>query len=145
MWNQKIEILITDDLIKEIDDWKLAHGTHDRHPLEIKMAAYLAMEKDIGFNKAINEIDNIIDNAKKKLKEELNKNKSKGFFKNRCYNGGNKHKFSSRYSEQPRNIDISNAGGMTVYDVKRLTIYNEYKGDVCEWCGKVVNVNKESK
>jgi len=55
-----------------------------------------------------------------------------------CYKGGNKHKFQACYSERPieRSFDIQ---GASAEQIRKLLFYEVYCGDVCEWCGKVVN------
>ena len=59
-------------------------------------------------------------------------------FKNRCYNGGNQHKFEARYDEDrsfPENI--TSARGMG--DIEKLKNYSKtYVKDVCVWCGKEI-------
>ena len=54
-----------------------------------------------------------------------------------CYDGGAKHNFEPRYSEQQRlgNHNISNYNLMEVRDLLTLKIYEK---DVCTWCGKTV-------
>lgn len=50
-------------------------------------------------------------------------------FKNRCYNGGNKHKFEGRYSEEKR--DAGNVEGkFTTAALKEFFKLQIYKGDV---------------
>lgn len=66
-------------------------------------------------------------------------------FKSRCYNGGNKHNFEPRYSsESTPTIYPSHTGRSSVDAI--VEVVNEsrhnvdrYHGDVCTWCGKVVN------
>jgi len=57
-------------------------------------------------------------------------------FKNRCYNGGNRHNFKPRYTEKNRNLELSEYTGR---DLRHLLTLNVYVGDVCVWCGKTVN------
>ena len=64
----------------------------------------------------------------------------------RCYRGGKKHKFRPRYTEEPNTMlpmllgsGAKVRGGSDLHDLLTIKIY---KGDVCEWCGKIVN-NKE--
>lgn len=59
-------------------------------------------------------------------------------FKNRCYNGGNKHKFEPRYTE------VSNGGielkcsRITPEKIRAMLINKQYVCDVCTWCGKII-------
>ena len=46
----------------------------------------------------------------------------------RCYNGGNMHKFEARYGDEYHDHDPN--------PWQR----REYYGDVCVWCGKIINV-----
>ena len=61
-------------------------------------------------------------------------------FKNRCYNGGNKHKFEARYDEKDAGNDIE--GKATVKEIRSLQFYNIYVKDVCVWCGKEIKREK---
>ena len=55
--------------------------------------------------------------------------------KNRCYNGGNRHKFEERYEiERPYPISGEN---LTLDAIKALR-GRKYIHDICVWCGKVV-------
>jgi hypothetical protein len=65
-------------------------------------------------------------------------------FKKRCYNGGTKHKFLPRYTEQPTGQAIKSTGGFYgtmvdhstyINDLRKLTILKVYVCDICEWCG----------
>ena len=64
------------------------------------------------------------------------------FRSNRCYNGGNKHNFEARYDEKPvDNLSIKRITGATtrdMYDIRKLTIYQEYLFDICTWCGEKI-------
>ena len=55
-------------------------------------------------------------------------------FKNRCYNGGDKHNFKPRYDEKQRDseypIESCNSRSMLYYEV--------YIHDICVWCGKII-------
>ena len=62
--------------------------------------------------------------------------------KNRCYNGGNKHKFNARYTEVPSGLKFERATGV---NLKELLFYKKYVGDVCEWCGKTALEEKNAK
>ena len=61
--------------------------------------------------------------------------------KSRCYNGGNQHKFSSRYDEKPNvHLNIKRTwGSATSEEVRKLVYYEEYVFDICEWCGKKIH------
>lgn len=61
------------------------------------------------------------------------------FLKNRCYNGGNKHKFESRYTEQGAIVKIGELVDVTASQLRTLLVHNIYVKDVCVWCGKVIN------
>lgn len=63
------------------------------------------------------------------------------FFKNRCYNDGKKHKFKKRITEKDRRCEfaIERASIEALRTITRLYVYC---GDVCVWCGKVVNNEK---
>lgn len=65
------------------------------------------------------------------------------FRDDRCYNGGNRHKFSARYSEEPSgyNVKCANVYGDSE-NLKKLMYIKVYQRDVCEWCGKVVEMGK---
>ncbi len=60
---------------------------------------------------------------------------------NKCYNGGNKHKFEARYNELPNN-NIRDIPYSEDDDVRSMLYYKEYVYDICTWCGKVIE--KES-
>jgi len=59
-------------------------------------------------------------------------------FKNRCYNGGNMHNFKPRHTERERhgNLEIERASESAIHKLMTLRVY---VGDVCTWCGKVIN------
>lgn len=60
-------------------------------------------------------------------------------FKNKCYNGGAKHKFEARYSEEP-NLMLKGAQikYSTTQDAKTILTVKKYIHDICIWCGKVI-------
>ena len=62
------------------------------------------------------------------------------FFKNRCYNGGNHHKFEPRYDNQefmPTQYAKISADGEHM--IRALKTYEKiYVKDVCVWCGKEI-------
>jgi len=71
-------------------------------------------------------------------------------FPSRCYNGGQQHRFEARYSGDSQGrwgADQTNALFWADSDdakVKLAQALNnktarQYQGDVCVWCGKVVN------
>jgi len=57
--------------------------------------------------------------------------------KKRCYNGGFKHKFKTRYSEKCQIENIQGTGFVSSGILDRLKD-KDYICDVCVWCGKVV-------
>ena len=60
------------------------------------------------------------------------------FRKDRCYNGGGRHKFEPRYDKVARK-DVSFEGyGFTVEDYIRLSTNIIYIYDICKWCAKKV-------
>jgi hypothetical protein len=70
------------------------------------------------------------------------------FFKNRCYNGGKKHKFQPRYSTKsflpPELLEgrFHVYGGMPVGPFK--TKIRTYVCDVCVWCGRIVKEKQDA-
>ena len=54
-----------------------------------------------------------------------------------CVDGGNRHKFSPRYSQQRTGIVEVEGGffGVSSSTVKDLMYRKVYDCDVCEWCG----------
>ena len=56
-------------------------------------------------------------------------------FKNRCYNGGKKHKLEPRYDEKPSGISIEGVSG---FNPRGILFYNLYVKDICVWCGKEI-------
>lgn len=60
------------------------------------------------------------------------------FFKSRCYNGGNKHKFLARYDEIPHPRSIKTSGHISSEKMRNLLYYQKYLFDICEWCGKKI-------
>jgi hypothetical protein len=68
---------------------------------------------------------------------------SKLLFPHRCYNDGTQHNFSARYSQHNKSISTRTAFW---YSSESATPPQDeeietYHGDVCQWCGKVVNNN----
>jgi len=67
------------------------------------------------------------------------------FFRSRCYNGGQRHDFRPRITEHFRPYPINLGGGasLTSEALTAMLSWGErkytYHGDVCAWCGKVVN------
>lgn len=64
------------------------------------------------------------------------------FRRERCYNGGNCHKFVARYSEKESSSPVTrfkSEGGHSISDLRQLIFYDEYVYDICIWCGKVIN------
>lgn len=66
----------------------------------------------------------------------------------RCYNGGNKHNFISKYEEQDSVLGKMGRYDMHVPGIEKLS---KYKLTYCTWCGKTINkketenINKKSK
>lgn len=58
------------------------------------------------------------------------------FFKSRCYNGGSRHQFESRFDRTfPTDWEeIHGNGARTLEAAKEF----RYVCDVCTWCGKMV-------
>jgi hypothetical protein len=56
-------------------------------------------------------------------------------FKNRCYNGGPRHKFKAIYTEK-KNRDLAEIGGSASF-IRSIVYYLEYVKTQCEWCGKI--------
>ena len=59
------------------------------------------------------------------------------FLKNRCYNGGSKHKFKPRYDEVPNNKEVHICDA-SAEETRSLIYYNVYLFDICIWCGEKV-------
>ena len=59
-------------------------------------------------------------------------------FKDKCYEGGNKHHFEPRYDEVPHSKASVEAQRATPEQIKRLLVYTVYVRDVCVWCGKTI-------
>jgi hypothetical protein len=60
------------------------------------------------------------------------------FRRERCYNGGNQHKFEPRFEEEPhpavlRGVEAQGAG---LSQLRTLMVYDHYVYDICVWCGK---------
>jgi len=69
------------------------------------------------------------------------------FNKNKCYNGGKKHNFRPRYTKKysSGHLKIDEPSIITPEQIKAIKIEEEfYHCDVCTWCGKVINKQKES-
>lgn len=64
-------------------------------------------------------------------------------FKNRCYNGGSKHKFEARYEQIP-NPSMEELKSLKAYGsgLDKLVL-NRYVKDICTWCGKSNSEVKE--
>lgn len=58
---------------------------------------------------------------------------------NRCYLGGNKHKFEPRYTEKESSGNDIYVEKTTLTSFRKLLYHQEYVGDVCVWCGKIIN------
>ena len=58
--------------------------------------------------------------------------------KDRCYNGGNRHKFKARYEEKPRRYKQFNMEGTNTSALRKLLVTDSYVRDVCIWCGKTI-------
>lgn len=79
--------------------------------------------------------------------------KNESNYKDYCYKGGSRHSFASRYDvktrdDMPRADEVLNNTCLykTPGDVMNMSenlkhqyTNKAYRGDVCEWCGKVVN------
>ncbi len=63
--------------------------------------------------------------------------------KHRCYRGGQQHNFQPRQDEHFVPHPFKSASGMSEDALHDLLTRGErkitYRGDVCTWCGKVVN------
>lgn len=60
-------------------------------------------------------------------------------FANRCYNGGNLHRFQPRYDEvDTENVRVQFTGYISPEDRRRLIVRDIYIKDVCVWCGKEI-------
>jgi len=66
-------------------------------------------------------------------------------FKSRCYNGGAKHKFEPRYSQDSKpTAFVSKVGEAdegvieSILNASRHVI-TTYHYDICRWCGKTIN------
>lgn len=71
------------------------------------------------------------------------------FNRSRCYNGGNKHKFESRFNKSIPIIDKQLATALAAHFPQldpyvgiNNMLYNmasmEYVYDICVWCGKTI-------
>ena len=72
-------------------------------------------------------------------------NISKIFLPQRCYNGGAQHNFRARYSQHNKTTPTETAFWYRTGDAA-VPLQDEeietYHGDVCQWCGAVVNKPK---
>jgi hypothetical protein len=64
------------------------------------------------------------------------------FDKKCCYNGGNKHKFEARYTEEPNPLLYKGSTILSAKDLKDLSYIDKYVYDICVWCGKTVRNEK---
>lgn len=60
------------------------------------------------------------------------------FFSNRCYNGGNHHKFEPRFDEIPSPRNITGFQYDNVIHARRILVLDKYIHDICIWCGKKI-------
>lgn len=61
------------------------------------------------------------------------------FSGNQCYNGGQKHNFQPRYTEEPKEVNMhTDFFGLSDETMKRLSTRRVYEFDICVWCGKKV-------
>jgi len=65
-------------------------------------------------------------------------------FPSRCYNGGKQHRFQPRVTKQKIPGEMLQGyhgplGGAIALIEAQATIKQTYFGDVCTWCGAVVN------
>ena len=58
--------------------------------------------------------------------------------KDRCYNGGNRHKFKARYEEKPIPHKQFEMEGTSMSALRKLLIIDSYVRDICVWCGKTI-------
>lgn len=71
-------------------------------------------------------------------------------FSSRCYNGGNKHNFKARYSEEskptiiPRKIGEATEGAIESLINSSRHIIKKYHYDICSWCGKINELSKNN-
>lgn len=79
--------------------------------------------------------DHYMDSTKQSL---MRKEGNMIFFKSRCYNGGNQHKFRPRYNEKPNDSVGNLTGKATAGEYRDLLYYDEYLFDICEWCGEKI-------
>lgn len=59
------------------------------------------------------------------------------FFKSRCYNGGNRHKYQAVYDERDRGV-LPKATWVSAEEYRRIITLLDYVKHVCVWCGKEV-------
>lgn len=76
---------------------------------------------------------------------------------NKCYQGGKRHKFVARYSEEQMKLDNKRKASyffdpykhyISAEENRRLSIRDVYVHDICVWCGKIkkgaTNENKKN-
>jgi len=62
-------------------------------------------------------------------------------FKSKCYQGGNRHKFEPRFTEEPNSSLYEGhmkAKGFGLDELQTLLSLKVYLFDICEWCGKKI-------
>jgi len=57
--------------------------------------------------------------------------------KNCCYNGGKKHNYQPRYSEENSDIKSLKLRGITLDEIKGVLVLKKYCFDICTWCGNI--------
>ena len=57
---------------------------------------------------------------------------------NKCYKGGNQHKFEARYNEEPSGYECKVTRVYDSESLKNMMIIKKYVKDVCIWCGKEI-------
>lgn len=65
---------------------------------------------------------------------------------NKCYQGGKRHKFVARYSEEQKKQENKSRFTVNTYQYtisaesnRRLDVIDVYICDICVWCGKTRN------
>lgn len=69
---------------------------------------------------------------------------SKLLFGHRCYHGGPLHDFQARITTERKPLPVDLCGVCYVGAFERVSkasthVRESYHGDVCTWCGKVIN------
>ena len=62
-------------------------------------------------------------------------------FRNRCYNGGNRHEFKSVYEER---LNVDGSVGYwhpSANEFRKMFFDKVYVYDICKWCGKRIKRN----